>query len=53
MCLSEVEIADCAKVIDVTKCSFSITNQSKIHVLLETTGAGKVVRQFSLLDEKY
>ena len=52
--LADVEVADCAKVIDLTKCSFSMNDQDKIHVLLETAAKVKVVRQYALasLQEK-
>ena len=31
-----MEIDNCKNVIDFTKCSFSIVNQGKIHILIET-----------------
>ena len=37
LCEAEIEIEDCKRVIDFTRCSYSINHQDKIHLIIENT----------------
>jgi hypothetical protein len=48
VCQSDIEITDCATLVDFTRCKYSVLDQNQLHVLLKTTAAETVVRQYSL-----
>lgn len=48
VCQSDIEITDCATLVDFTRCKYSVLDQNQVHVLLKTTASETVVRQYSL-----
>jgi hypothetical protein len=49
---AEIEIQDCAHLIDFTKCSYSIEEQEKVHFIVEDAEKKTKLIQYSILEEK-
>ena len=47
---ADIEITECSKVIDFTRCSYSILHQDRVHVLIENSNGQQEVRQFKVVE---
>lgn len=50
---AEIEIEDCKRVIDFTRCSYSVTNQDKIYVLIESVDSKFRVIQYEIKEHDF
>jgi hypothetical protein len=48
---ADIEIADCQEIVDFTRCSYSVTNQDKVHILLKGGKDGEQqLRQYQIVE---
>jgi len=51
VCEDDIEIENCDRMVDFTKCSYSILKQDTVHVLLKNSQQETILRQYHIAED--